>query len=185
MGQGAGNPRRRPPLHGPLRHRYAAPRSLVTLRVLPHRPNHGLHVTLTRVDDPLGPEARLRYLREDREALPGLLAVSGVACAWTFSPRESPVSLWNPSGDDTYKPHDLRLRILCLDDDPVTVAAHIDETEGGADGDGKAEVLFAAPLASCTPPPWHARRPRPDSAVPVPTRRARSPAREHALCLPG
>lgn len=130
---------------------YAAPRSLVAPRILPHRPNHGLHVTLTRVDDPLGSEAHLRYRREDRETLPMLLAVPGVAGAWTFTLRESPVSLWNPSGEDTYKPHDLRLRVLYLDDDPVTVAARIDETEGGAEVDGKAEVLFAAPLASCAP----------------------------------
>ncbi|WP_217231555.1 hypothetical protein [Streptomyces anulatus] len=130
---------------------YAAPRSLVTPRVLPHRPNHGLHVTLTNVDDPLGPEAHLRYQREDRGALPGLLAVYGVVGAWTFSLRESPGSLWNPSGDDTYEPHDLRLRILYLDDVPGHGGRTHRRDGGGAEVDGKAEVLFAAPLASCAP----------------------------------
>jgi hypothetical protein len=64
---------------------YAAASSLVSPGVIPYRPNRGLHLTMNRFDEPLGPDAHEHHRWEDRVLMPALLEVPGVAGAWTFS----------------------------------------------------------------------------------------------------
>jgi hypothetical protein len=137
---------------------YSAPHALVSPDVLPYRPNRGVHVTLTRVDDPLGHDAHLMYRWYDRVRIPDLLGVPGVAGAWTFSLHQPTRPSWQEGGAQPWSAHELRLRLLYLDGDPLEVAGDLAEHEErwAADGRGRPsaeteEVLFSAPLAACLP----------------------------------
>ncbi|NHF62171.1 hypothetical protein [Microcella pacifica] len=109
---------------------YAAPRALVSSDVLPYRPNKGLHVRVTHFDEPHSLDAHDVFQREDRELIPDMLELDGVAGAWTFSfshsQRHSSLPL---NGDDAYRPGSIRIRLAYLDDEPVAVAAEIERLQ--------------------------------------------------------
>lgn len=133
---------------------YAAPRVLVSPEVLPFRPNRGLHLTLTQLADPHGLDTHALYQWEDREAIPSLLELPGVAGAWTFSfsyaQRHASLPL---VGAGDHQPGGLRIRLLYLDEDPVATTARIDERLAAIDtpASAAAEVLIATPLTTIIP----------------------------------
>ncbi|WP_020500461.1 hypothetical protein [Sciscionella marina] len=134
---------------------YVAARTLVSEDVLPYCPNRGVHVTLSRIADPLGAEAHELYRWYDREHLPELLDVPGVMGGWTFRLTQSKDPFWPEGGEPrVWAEGEVRARVLYLDEDPIETAAAIAEHEaqGGGSGPGSAEeVLFAAPLATVVP----------------------------------
>jgi len=136
---------------------YVAPHALVSPDVLPYRPNAGVQVTLSRYAEPLGEQAHLQYRWYDRERLPDLLAVPGVAGAWTYSFREGQNTALLSSDETQLTRHQARIRLLYLDDDPVETTRRIVEAEQkwAADGrggpEGGEEVLFSAPLQAVIP----------------------------------
>ena len=136
---------------------YAAARVLVDPDVLPYRPNRGLHLTLTRYPEPHSRDAHDAFAWEDTRLIPELLAVDGVAGAWTFSfshpqqhgtlPFKNSVS--EPAGG-------LRIRMLYLDEDPGPVSRAVTQAEQALNAAPDAprntgEVLFASPLQTIIP----------------------------------
>ncbi|MFB2600390.1 hypothetical protein ACEXQE_21565 [Herbiconiux sp. P17] len=136
---------------------YASPRALVAPEVLPFRPNRGLHLTLESFAEPHSPAAHERFAWEDRELMPRLLQLDGVAGAWTFSfshpQRHSTLPL---DGDATDAPGSMRLRLVYLDGDPLEVSPAVAELSEARDAaaDG-ARVEFSGPVKAIIP--WQDR----------------------------
>ena len=136
---------------------YAAPRILLDPDVLPYRPNRGLHLTLTHYDEPHGAQSHDWFAWEDRSLIPELLAVPGVAGAWTFSfsHLQQHSSLpFDPSG--AYDPGALRIRLLYLDEDVAETSGRILEAQRRMNAEVNApaetgKVLFSAPLKTIIP----------------------------------
>lgn len=137
---------------------YSAPRVLVSPDVLPFRPNRGLHVTLSRFTDHHSLDAHAHFTWEDRVLIPSLLDVPGVAGAWTFSfshHQQHPTMPFNSAADDA--PGSLRMRLLYLDDDPLTVTPAVDEVLAQARTGDQAppihveQVLFSSPVKTIVP----------------------------------
>lgn len=138
---------------------YVSPRVPISAAALPVRPNRGLHLTVTRFRDHHGPGAHEHHTWEDRVRIPDLLGVAGVAGAWTFSFRATqrhPTIPFNEA--DEYAPGELRVRLLYLDEDPVTVAATLAEEEQRFDAEERAapeqaegECLLSTPLRTISP----------------------------------
>jgi hypothetical protein len=127
---------------------YAAPRIGVSADVLPFRPNRGLHVTLTRFAEPHSAETHTSHGFEDRELIPSLLALDGVAGAWTFAFSHSQQHATLPlHGGATDAQGGLRMRLLYLDGDPLEAADSIRT----ATPDSSGEVLFSSPLKTIIP----------------------------------
>lgn len=136
---------------------YAAPRILVDADVLPFRPNRGLNVTVRRYRNPFSAQAHAQYTWYDRDRLPALLEVPGVAGAWTFSLYEQVRRPWDRDTRELGK-DDLRLTLLYFDADPVetTLAVRAREAELDAAGRGapapdEEEVLVSYPVRSISP----------------------------------
>ena len=136
---------------------YAAPRILLDPDVLPYRPNRGLHLTLTHYDEPHGVQSHDWFAWEDRKLIPELLAVPGVAGAWTFSfsHLQQHSSLPFDAGG-AYDPGALRIRLLYLDGDVTETTARILETQRAVNAESHAapeagKILFSAPLNTIIP----------------------------------
>lgn len=130
---------------------YAAARALVGAEVLPYRPNRGLHVTITRFDDAHGEAAHVAHTREDREVIPALLDVDGVAGAWTFSfshPQRHSSLPFTQSPDDA--PGSLRVRLVYLEEDPAVVTPALLEAERSL-GDRDGTLVLSAPVRTIIP----------------------------------
>ncbi len=137
---------------------YAGPRVRVSADALPFRPNRGLHLTLTMLDEPKGFAAHEQFRWEDQVRIPDLLGCDGVAGAWTFS-------LWEPLRHPTlpvaggeYAPGSLRIRLLYLDEDPAVVTQEIarrqrewDAAGRGAPSPGTERVLMSGPMRTIIP----------------------------------
>lgn len=136
---------------------YAAPRVLVNPDVLPYRPNRGMHITLTRYEQPHGLEAHSCFGWEDTRLMPGLLDVDGVAGGWTFSFSHAQRHTTLPFADTvTHQPGELRIRLLYLDGEPEQTGAAVREAEQrlAAEADAPThvgEVLFASTLSTIIP----------------------------------
>lgn len=136
---------------------YAAPSALVDPRVLPYRPNRGLHLTVTRHAEPHSLATHEHHRFEDRSLLPRLMDLEGVAGAWTFSFSHHQQHSSLPfSGDQEDAPGSLRIRLLYLDGEPLETSARITESEqslratAGLDPDA-AEVVLASPVHTIVP----------------------------------
>ena len=132
---------------------YASPRALVAPEVLPYRPNRGVHLTATRFTEPHGEVVHAAHRREDREVIPALLDVPGVAGAWTFS-FSHPQRHSSLPFDETpaESPGSVRIRLVYLEDDPAAVAPQLQQAEqaiAGADAAG--DVLLSAPVSTIIP----------------------------------
>ncbi len=132
---------------------YAAPRILISPDAVPHRPHLGVHLTVSRVTDPESPAAE-RLMREyDRDRVPRLLDLDGVAGVLTYRYGDD-AGAFGSSG--TADGTGLLLRLAYLDADPVatagTLADAVPEWVLGA-GDGE-EVLLSSPFAAITPWQW-------------------------------
>jgi hypothetical protein len=129
---------------------YVAPRALVDPEALPYRPNRGIHLTATRFADPHGGEAHEAHRSEDRELIPALLEVDGVAGAWTFSfshpQRHSSLPFDETPADP---PGSVRIRLLYLEDDPATVAPFLRAVEDEFPAGG--ERMLSTPVKTIIP----------------------------------
>ncbi|GAB3125408.1 hypothetical protein [Glaciibacter psychrotolerans] len=136
---------------------YSAPRVLVDPDVLPYRPNRGIHVTLTRYPEAHGAETHRCFGWEDARLIPALVAVPGVAGAWTFSFSHSQQHTTLPfDGSRTEQPGGLRIRLLYLDGDPVETGEAIrrveNETAAHPDAPQEAgDVLFSSSMRTIIP----------------------------------
>lgn len=130
---------------------YAATHALVSPDVVPYRPNRGVHVTVTRFDDPHSAEAHDAHRREDRELIPALLDLDGVAGAWTFSyshPQRHSSLPFEPSPDE--KPGSHRIRLVYLEDDPLVMAPRLCAVEQQVPGNS-GELVLSAPVSTIIP----------------------------------
>lgn len=130
---------------------YAAPRARVSADVLPYRPNRGLHVTLTRFEDPHGLDVHEQHRREDTETIPALLGLDGVAGAWTFSfshPQRHSSLPFEESPTDA--PGSMRIRLVYLESDPLEVLPGIEATDAASQRIA-GERLFAGPVKTIVP----------------------------------
>ncbi len=136
----------------------SASRVGVSADVLPFRPNRGIHLTLSRYQDHHGLATHDRYRWESTRLIPALVALPGVAGAWTFSFSHSQEHTRLPvSGDSTLEPASLRIRLCYLDDDPVAasdaIAAETARVDLDSSDDARAaeEVLISGPLSTIIP----------------------------------
>lgn len=130
---------------------YASPRALVTPDVLPYRPNRGVHITVTRFDDPHADDVHEAHRREDRELIPALLDVEGVAGAWTFSyshPQRHSSLPFEPSPAESPGSH--RVRLVYLEDDPAAVTPELRAVDARFPT-GPGEVVLSAPVSTIIP----------------------------------
>lgn len=129
---------------------YVNERVLVSADVLPLRPNRGVHVTVTRVDDPRSAAAEARFGWHDREHIPAILRCRGVAGIWTFASEstfETHLDL-----DDGTMPSSTRITLVYLDDDPLVFAQELARLD--VPDDGVETPLYAAPLRTIVPWEW-------------------------------
>ncbi|WP_345416156.1 hypothetical protein [Pseudonocardia xishanensis] len=138
---------------------YVSPRVPVSAETLPFRPNRGLHVTLTQLDEPHGASAHEQFHWLDTVRMPDLLDVPGVAGAWTFSLLEPQRHASLPlDAVPEYPRGSLRVTLLYLDDEPETVTREVAERTVAWDADGRGapapaaeRVLFCSPLRTIIP----------------------------------
>ena len=132
---------------------YAAPRALVNPDVLPFRANQGVYLTLSSTDEPHGMDTHTAYTREDRELIPALLDVDGVAGAWTFSFSHVQQHKTLPfAGPAERKQGSLRVRFVYLEDDPAVVTPKLQEIERELDILAPTQqVLFAGAIKTIIP----------------------------------
>ncbi|MGO9157038.1 hypothetical protein [Mycobacterium sp.] len=137
---------------------YVSPRVRISADALPFRPNRGLHLTLTMMDDPHGFAAHEQFRWQDRLRIPDLLECAGVAGAWTFSLLEPLVHPTLPVGGTEYPSRSLRIRLLYLEDDPGVVAQEIagrerelDVAGRGTPRPGAEQVLMSGPVRTIIP----------------------------------
>lgn len=131
---------------------YAAASALVSAEVIPFRPNRGVHVTVTRLAEPHSVAAHEWFAREDREVIPALLEVPGVAGASTYAyshPQRHDTLKFDESSEDAQG--SLRIRILFLDGDPCEVAQRIEAVPGALEVPEGGTLQIAAPLATIIP----------------------------------
>lgn len=131
---------------------YAAPRALVSAEVLPYRPNRGLHVTITRFDDGHSEATHAAHEREDREVIPALLDVDGIAGAWTFSYSHPQQHSSLPLNETrAHAPGSHRVRLVYLEEDPVVVTPALLEAERGVPGESEGTLVLSAPVKTIIP----------------------------------
>jgi hypothetical protein len=127
---------------------YASRRVLVSEDALPFRPVRGVHVNMTRYT---GPARQYQNVAAwtDRELIPSLMSLGGVAGAWTFV---SDPSIAPPIGETI--PDNVVLRMLYLDDFPAVVAPQLTQRATGRPDVHIAEVLFEGFFETITPWSW-------------------------------
>lgn len=116
----------------------SAPQALVSAEVVPFRPHRGV---LLLIEEPTGepPDSWLQWLRA--EHYPALLAVAGVAGAWTFGSICTPAPRgWRAD------PH--YVTVIYLDDDPLAVSAALAPLVEQRWRSGVVRPVFAGPLRS-------------------------------------
>jgi len=136
---------------------YAAPHALVSPTVLPYRPVQGVHVRITREEEPHAATAHERHAFADRVRLPALTAVEGVAGAWTFSFSHGQQHTSLPFADRTAgsAPGALGLELLYIDADVTETTARLVGTEqelaGRAPDPQGCTTLLSSPLTTIVP----------------------------------
>jgi len=138
---------------------YVSPRVAVSADALPFRPNRGLHVTLTQLDEPHSSGAHEQFQWIDTVRIPDLLDVPGVAGAWTFSLYELQrhSSLPFDASPDQAR-GSLRVTLLYLDEEPEQVTREIakrgeewDAAGRGAPAPDSERVLLSSPFRTIIP----------------------------------
>jgi hypothetical protein len=117
---------------------YASPRIGLAPEVLPYRPNRGVYFVLEEL---LAPESSSDY---PRQAIPDLLAVSGVAGGWVFAsiPGLRPRKLHTPGH--------YRATLLYLDEEPAVVGMRLAQPLNRWLDVAPTKILLAAPFESMT-----------------------------------
>lgn len=103
---------------------YAAPAALVAPAAVPLRPHRGVHLTVSRLADPGGPEGVETMREHDRTHVPALLDLPGVAGVWTFRFASGAGGFGTAGADDD---PGLLVRLVYCDGDPLVVAAAIED----------------------------------------------------------
>jgi hypothetical protein len=140
---------------------YVNPRVLVSTDVLPFRPTTGIYVTLTQLSAPHSPAADALHAWYDRERIPRIVELPGVAGAWTFASDSTTLDpRWQAApGSVTFDPIEgpdrgtFRVHVYFLDGDPLAVARAIAALDAPSDAAGET-VLFAGPLRTIVPWQW-------------------------------
>lgn len=130
---------------------YVSSRIRLTADVLPFRPNRGVHLTVSRVDEPRSTAAERLFAWYDRERLPATVALDGVAGAWTFASESTfaaPLDLTRGVA-----PPSVRLTLLYLDEDPLLVTDQVQRLAPPPDPTVET-TLFSGPLHAITPWQW-------------------------------
>ncbi len=123
----------------------AAPRALIAAEVVPFRPHRGIYLIVEEPDGGAGGDARLQ--RMHTEVLPELVAVPGVAGAWTYGTTPA---IRRPMFSDG----DLRMTVCYLDDDPPVVAGRLAPVVERCWAGAPARVVLAAPFESVVRWEW-------------------------------
>jgi hypothetical protein len=123
---------RRALLSGPLRvlGGAAAERVLVRPESVPFRPHAGIYVIVDA------------DVEDEPVALDSLVALPGVAGAWSFGPGAGTESAWKPVAK--------RITVAWLDGDPLSTAPAITPLLGD-----RSSIEFAGPLLTITPNDWN------------------------------
>lgn len=135
---------------------YLAATTRISAAALPFRPHRGIHLTVTRVDEPTSAGAERLFTFHDAVRIPQLLALPGAIGAWTF--RSLAVS--GPDGALVADGAAWRITLCWLESDPIDFAAALSLAEasgtvGIADPELAAAetVLASGPLRTIEP--WH------------------------------
>jgi hypothetical protein len=127
---------------------HAAPRVLVSPEVVPFRPHRGVYLV---VEEPAADEPQDAFLqRMHVEVLPALVAVPGVAGAWSFATTPA---LRRPF----YSPGRFRMTLCYLDDEPAEVASRLGALVPQWWGGAPSRLLLAAPFESPVRGEWEPR----------------------------
>jgi hypothetical protein len=130
---------------------YVNARVLVSPDVLPFRPNRGVHVTVSRIDEPRRPEVEELFRWYDRVRIPAVLGCTGAAGAWTFAGESTFTTALDLSGEAS--PSTTRIVLVYLDDDPLTFTEELAALP--VDHDTSLETtLFSGSLRAITPWEW-------------------------------
>lgn len=127
---------------------HAAPRVLVSAEVVPYRPHRGVYLIVEEPADRADRAAQNAYLtRRHTELLPGLVAVPGVAGAWSFATTPA---IRRPS----FTEGDYRMTVCYLDDEPPAVAERLGPMMDRLAADEPVRLLLAAPFESVVRWDW-------------------------------
>ena len=139
---------------------YVNPSTAVDKDALPFLPCRGVHLRLTRVEDPYGAAVHDLNRWDHRAKVPGAAAIPGVWGAWTFS-LSSPLTgtIVPMSHDDAMEAGSLRLRLLYLQGDVDEVVARVSDWDGNCDSKRPAsaareENLLTTTLLNVDPWRW-------------------------------
>jgi hypothetical protein len=117
----------------------AAPRALISSEVVPWRPHRGVYFLVEALGEGTGQEHFLQ--RMHTELLPGLVAVDGVAGAWSFGTTPS---IRRPMFTDGR----FRMTVCYLDDEPAVVGERLAEVVGRGWAEAPSRLVLAAPYES-------------------------------------
>jgi hypothetical protein len=131
---------------------YVNDRVLVSADALPFRPTRGIHVSVTRIDEPRTPEAEARFRWYDRSRIPALLRCRGAAGAWSFASESTFTSALDLTGDAS--PVSTRIVIVYLDADPGDVVEDLAQLPVDADVETIETTLLSTPLRTIIPWQW-------------------------------
>lgn len=137
---------------------FVHPRTRISLAALPFRPHRGLHVTVSRVDEPTSAAAEKLFTFDDTARIPSVVELPGVAGAWTF--RGTKVGALDPDGS-MVAVEGLRITLYYLETDPVEFVGTLAEAE--RDGtvptipdhlEGVATTMLNGPMRTIEPWKW-------------------------------
>ncbi|MGN5238465.1 hypothetical protein [Rhodococcus sp. SJ-2] len=143
---------------------YVSPRCLLSADALPIRPNRGISLVATRVQDPNGSVSEQFFAKQDREVIPALLKCEEVAGVWTFSSYSTTLDVGRDSDDgvtfaedDRTSSGQVRIVMVFLDGDPALHLA--DRARRGIELEPTPleegiELLFSGVLRNIEPWNW-------------------------------
>jgi hypothetical protein len=146
---------------------YVTPRVKVSADVLMIRPNTGVEVTVTRLPEPASPATQDLFAWYDESYIPSLLALPGVAGAWTFASQHTTTGD-SRAGAEPVTPtadapasfgSEYRILVLFLDQDPLGYARARSEHVAASgsdipDRDSLETTLLRAVLRNIVPWQW-------------------------------
>ncbi len=126
----------------------AAPGVPISGEALPWRPSTGIYVVVDDVSPDADPDALDRWISTTTtDEVPRMLAVDGVAGAWSFASSSR-------YRDPRWSTGRSRITVLWLDDDPVATAERLAPTLASRWPDGPVTPALAGPLCRIEPGQW-------------------------------
>lgn len=136
---------------------YVRPEPAISLDALPFRPNTGVYLSVSRIDEPHSAAAQDLFAFADTELIPAVLDLPGAVGAWTFRS----IDVRGADGPLLRPPAALRITLCYLESDPVEFAATVRAAR--ADGalpsppaalTGVETELLSGPLRTIQPWRW-------------------------------